>query len=151
MLKGYTSIRSGNSTLTECFKNYQVIREKFNTLWQNLADIDTFMSIRNPTREENEKGAKESEKWCEIFPVFFPEKNLTRKMVEISLVMPKFIRKQPGLLNTILRLEQEGEHLHQIFNTLAVYFIFRDGRRRAARPLGLAGGQFKTTYDAAMQ
>ena len=118
MPKGYTSIRSGNFTLTECFKNYPVIRTKFNRLWQNLADIDTFMSIRNPTREENEKGAKECEKWCEIFPVFFPEKNLTRKMVEISLVMPKFIRKQPGLLNTILRLEQEGEHLHQIFNTL---------------------------------
>ena len=36
-------------------------------------------------------------------------------MVEISFVMPKFIRKQSGLLNTILRLEEEGENLHQIF------------------------------------
>ena len=39
-------------------------------------------------------------------------------MFEVSLVVPIFIRKEPGLLNKVLRLEQEGERLHQIMNTL---------------------------------
>ena len=51
-----------------------------------------------------------------IFPVMFPEICLTRKMVEMSLVMPKFIRDHPGLLNKILRLGQEGEHIHALMN-----------------------------------
>ena len=37
-------------------------------------------------------------------------------MIEMSLVMPKFIREQPSLLNQILHLEQEGECLHAIMN-----------------------------------
>ena len=39
------------------------------------------------------------------------------KMVEWSFVLPRFIRERRGLINLILRLEQEGEHLHQLFNT----------------------------------
>ena len=42
----------------------------------------------------------------------------TRKMAEWSLVFPKFIRERKGLVNLILRLKQEGEHLHQLFNAL---------------------------------
>ena len=34
----------------------------------------------------------------------------------MSLVLPKFIRKEASLVNKILRLEQEGEHLHALFN-----------------------------------
>ena len=44
--------------------------------------------------------------------------NLTRKMVEFSLVLPKFLREKKGLINKILRLEQEGQHLHQILNAI---------------------------------
>ena len=34
----------------------------------------------------------------------------TRKMVECSIVMPRFVREKKGFMNTVLRLEQEGEH-----------------------------------------
>ena len=39
-------------------------------------------------------------------------------MVEMSLVMPRFIRAEPGMVNKILRLEQEGERLHAVMNDL---------------------------------
>ena len=39
-------------------------------------------------------------------------------MVELSLVLPIFIRAKPGFINKILRFEQEGEHLHQLLNVL---------------------------------
>ena len=39
-------------------------------------------------------------------------------MTVYSLVLPKFIREKQGLVNTMFRLEQEGEHIHQILNSL---------------------------------
>ena len=57
--------------------------------------------------------------WCDIFSMKFPGRDLTRKIVEISLVFPKFIREKPlGFINKILSLEQEGERLHNQMNNL---------------------------------
>ena len=84
----------------------------------------------DPTIEENEKMATDCEGFCEKFPVLFPQKNITRKMAELSLVLPKFIRSSPGLLYKILALEQGGEGLHNKFNILGTkslkhyYFTF---------------------------
>ena len=47
---------------------------------------------------------------------------MTIKLVEWSIVMPRFIREKKGFMNTVLRLEQEGEHLHQILNSLETSF-----------------------------
>ena len=81
---------------------------KFELLWTNLSNIDHFFAIENPNDEEIELGAKECEKFTELFPVLFPNKSLTLKMVAMSLVLPRFIREQ-RLVNKMLRLEQEGE------------------------------------------
>ena len=43
-------------------------------------------------------------------------------MVEWSIVMPRFIREKKGFMNTVLRLEHEGEHLHQVLNSLETRF-----------------------------
>ena len=59
---------------------------------------DQHFSIRDPTPEESENCAKECEEWCKVFPVFFPNRNITRKMIEYSLVLPRFIREKKGLL-----------------------------------------------------
>ena len=39
-------------------------------------------------------------------------------MTEYSFVLPKFIREEKDLCNKMMRLEQEGEHLHKEFNSL---------------------------------
>ena len=66
-----------------------------------------------------------------MFPVMFPKRNLTRKMIELSLVFPRFIREQPGLINFILRLEQEGEHIHAPMNKSETKF--RSTKRKCDR------------------
>ena len=92
-------------------------------LWTILSNIDTMMSNRQPSSEENEALAVECEKWCKVFPVLFPTRSLTRKMAELSLVMPKFVREEePGMINKILRLEQEGESIHAKMNRLEAKF-----------------------------
>ena len=84
----------------------------------HTAKVDEYFTIRDPTPEESENCAKECEEWCKVFPVFFPNRNITRKMIEYSLVLPRFIREKKGLMNKILRLEQAGEKLHQEYNTI---------------------------------
>ena len=116
--KAYDSIREGNFTITECFKDDPQLREKLDNLWKNLAKIDTYFSLRNPTPEQVEEGARECEMWCKIFPVYFPTLNLTPKMVALSLVFPTVIRERGSLLNKIFRLEQAGEAMHKELNTL---------------------------------
>ena len=86
-----------------------------------MTTVDTFFAKRDPTDAECESAAQVCEEWCELYPVFFPNRNLTRKMVEWSIVMPKFIREKKGFINTMLRLEQEEQedlHDHQILNSL---------------------------------
>ena len=39
-------------------------------------------------------------------------------MIEYSRVLPRFLREKKNLMNTLLHFEQEGEHLHQIFNSM---------------------------------
>ena len=59
----------------------------------------------------------------ETYPVLFPTRSLTRKMMELSLVFPKFVRHDvPGMINKILRLEQEGESIHAKMNRLETKF-----------------------------
>ena len=79
--------------------------------------MDKYCKKQSPTVTEIEEGAKECENLCEIFPVLFPHKNLTRKQFLLSFILPRQIRQQK-IINKILRLEQEGEHLHQLFNNL---------------------------------
>ena len=60
--------------------------------------------------------------WCKLYPVYFPNRNMTRKMVEWSIVMPRYSREKKVFMKTVLRLEQEGEHLHQVLNSLETRF-----------------------------
>ena len=120
--KSYVSIRNNDYTLTECFEDNPELRTKINKLWENVTTVDTFFAKRDPTDEECEVAAQVCEEWCQLYPVYFPRRNLTRKMVEWSIVMPRFIREKKGFMNTVLRLEQEGEHLHQVLNSLETRF-----------------------------
>ena len=99
-------------------ENYPIVREKVNKLWENIAEVDSFLKLREPTDEQCEQAAITCEEFCKMYPVYFPTKNLTRKMTEWSLVLPRFIREEKDLCNKMMRLEQEGERLHREFNSL---------------------------------
>ena len=86
-------------------------------MWTNLTAIDAFLAKRDPSPDEIEEGAKLYEQHGEIFPQLFKDENLTRKDIDLAVVLPKEIRELK-IANLMLRLEEEGEHLHQVFNSL---------------------------------
>ena len=108
----YKSIREGNYTITKCFNDHPV------DLWTILTNVDTYLALRDPTPQEVKFGSSQCELFCKKFPLHFPEIKLTRKMIELSLVMPKFIRTKPLLVNVMFRLEQEWKHLHKLLNDI---------------------------------
>ena len=112
--KGYKNAIENKFDLLTCFEKFPLIHEKFKKLWTNVANINKFLSLESPSEKEIEEGALECEKVTELFPVEFPDKNISRKLFVLSFVLPKMIREQK-IANKILRLEQEGEHLHQKF------------------------------------
>ena len=112
----YKAIENNDFSIPECFSEQPQLRSNFNELWKILTKYNKYLAIRSPTREQVEEAAKNCEKFCLLFPTFFPNKNLTPKMVELSLVIPTFLRTKPILMNHMFRLEQEGEHLHNTMN-----------------------------------
>ena len=99
-------------------------------VWTSLTAIDQFFAKRDPSPEEIEEGAKLCEQHGDLFPVLFKEENLTRKDIDLAIVLPKQIRELK-IANLMLRLEEEGEHLHQVFNSLEKRF--KNIKNRARR------------------
>ena len=112
----YKAIEKNDFTITECFSEQTKLRDNLNDLWKILSNFNQYLALRSPTKEQVEKAAKECEKFCVLFPQYFPKKSLTPKMFEMSLVLPTFLRTRPILMNHMFRLEQEGEHLHNKMN-----------------------------------
>ena len=81
-----------------------------------LTDVDEIISNRNPSPEDLEFGASQSEKFCAVYPINFPSESITRKMHVLSFVIPRHIRS--GSAYRYLKIEQKGENLHCELNKL---------------------------------
>ena len=81
---------------------FQKLKPSFIKSGQSSPKLTLFFAKRDPSDIEIEEGAKSFESFGEIFPMEFKEENLTRKMVDLILVMPKQIREQK-IVNKMLR------------------------------------------------
>ena len=67
-------INKGDFQITNCFKEHPELKEKFDQLWKVLANVNNYLALRAPTKEEIEFGAQECETCCLLFPVLFHQK-----------------------------------------------------------------------------
>ena len=58
-----------------------------------LADVRKSIVKEYPTDKQNELSAKKCEDVSKMFPLLFPEHNLTRKLHVLGIVAPRQIRK----------------------------------------------------------
>ena len=94
------------TSVQEFFKEKIILKDMCFKLRKNIANIDKYFSISDITLQENKNMATECELFLNIFPVEFPKENLTKKMLEMSLVLPILIRHEPRMLHKMLALEQ---------------------------------------------
>ena len=77
-----------------------------------LSKAHNFFSKPKITEEEKIEIASECKKFTQVFPLFFPEAKITRKMHIFSFTLPEIILKQ-GKRNgcyLFLKVEQGGEN-----------------------------------------
>ena len=86
---------------------------RFLAQWKILTDCDTYFSVKDPTKEDIKKLIVACELFCKQFPKNFPTKNITRKMDCLSLILPLIIKEKGSNLYKYLKMEQEGERIHQ--------------------------------------
>ena len=86
---------------------------------------------KSTSEDEKLDAANECEKFTKLFPLYFPEINITRKMHTLSFVMPKLIRedRSDNFCFKLLQIEQAGEKLHHTWNILiqSRFFAIRNG------------------------
>ena len=83
---------------------------------------------------EKVAAASDCKKFTQLFPIYFPKANITRKMHIFSFVLPHLILadKTKNMCYLFLKVEQAGERLHQIWNSLtrAKYFSVKNSKQR---------------------
>ena len=66
--------------------------EKFSHLWSLLTKVHMFISKETTDEEEKQVAATAAEKFTRLFPVYFPEQNITRKIHTLGFTVPDIIR-----------------------------------------------------------
>ena len=102
------------SVLTDVICEKKELQDKFNEIFKTRGDIQTLMTA-NRFLLENE--IQELQILCcrfgDLFPVFFPEGNLTRKMHELVFTIPIFAKEHKTLGKSS---EEEGESIPAAVN-----------------------------------
>ena len=136
MHKIYANFNKGETVLIDCLK--EVDDENFNKLkilWEIISSNHKYFSSPYTTVEETNKATETTEKFTKKFPIFFPNKSITRKMHLLSFVIPKIIREDTSNHNIcfkFLKVEQAGERFHNVWNTLTrtKFFAVKDKRQK---------------------
>ena len=110
----YKNVKERKFTFLQALRDKPEIYRQHVELWKILARIDEIVSMKNPSTEQLEEGAGLCELICELFPVFFPKENITRKMHVLSFVLPSNLRE--GTVYKFLKIEQKSENLHVDLN-----------------------------------
>ena len=114
--KIYQNFNNGEAILLECFDDKPELKNKHLQIWQVLSKkCHKLIGTSNATNSQLEELAETAEKLTILYPVLFPDQNITRKQHCISLVLPEIIRREKNIYK-YLKMEQEGERIHKRLN-----------------------------------
>ena len=77
--KIYKDVQKEDSLLLETYNDNPDTKETFKTIWNIKTKCINLINKEDISDEENENLAKEMTKFTEVFPILFPQENLTRK------------------------------------------------------------------------
>ena len=104
------------SNLLKFVKDNKKLYNNHKTIFTTLANIQRVISTKNATTEDLDFGAKKCENFGKLFPVLFPNENITRKHHVLIWTLPKYLKK--GTCYRMMKIEQMGdrEYLHCLYN-----------------------------------
>ena len=135
MHKIYKDFHEGKNTLVDGIDFIDKdLFEKYKHLWCLLSRLHFFSPRKKTNDDEKEEAAKYAEDFTSHFPVYFPKNSITRKMHIIGFVIPDLIRRDTSdnICLKYLKLEQAGERVHNIWNTLtrSHFFSVKDSKQK---------------------
>ena len=135
MHKIYKNFYNQESILIDNFKEEnQELFSKLLHLWTLLSNLHFFFAKPVTTSEEKETATKEAKEFTKLFPIYFPEQSITRKIHILGFVIPKFIREDTSdnICHKFLKIEQAGERVHNVWNTLTRrrFFAIKDKKMK---------------------
>ena len=105
--------------MTRCLYNRNPeLALKFWTVWKIQANCWLRLRMPQGDHEHVLETIRVCQEWSKQLPLLFPERNITRKGHVLSIHVPEFLLKYPNLYYMFYKLEQRGEAIHALFNTL---------------------------------
>ena len=113
---GYKSLNDGKELLVECLENNDDLKKNYLSAFKSIAKIHKLFFKEDSNDEEIENLAKECEFFLDNIPKWFPLMDITRKMYDLGMILPIFIRREKQMMFKFLSAEERGESLHRLFN-----------------------------------
>ena len=124
MCKIYKDILDMKFTIIQVFKDNFVIYQKLKCMWYLLSTVHKYFSTPLASKDDKLEVVNSLEKIGKLFPVFFPDQNITRKIHIISSTIPKMILNDNtgNICYLYLKIEQASERLHSQLNNIEIKF-----------------------------
>ena len=85
--------------------------KKITHFWQIVSRNHKFFGTKVTSLEEKSLAAENCRKFTKVFPIYFPDMNITRKMHNLSFFVPLVIEndKTENICYKYLKIEQAGK------------------------------------------
>ena len=111
--------RNETFEIIDCIKDEKVLHEKYSSTLTCLANVSDALKTEGEDFDEDDiQMVKEiCESWGELWPIHFPERNITPIGHILSFVLPKAVEEHKTFWR-FYKVEQKGESIHAMMNDI---------------------------------
>ena len=111
--------RDGSFEVLDCIKDLEELHLKYSTALSCLADVSD--ALRYSGEDFDDEGVQNvkdfCEEWGKIWPVLFPNRNITPKGHILAFVLPKVVEQHRTFFR-FYKVEEKGESIHATMNDI---------------------------------
>ena len=111
--------RDESFEILDCVKDKENIYQKYSAALTCLADVSDALKTKGHDFDDEgvEMVKQMCEEWGQIWPMLFPDRNLTPKGHILSFVFPRIIEEHRTFFR-FYKVEEKGESIHAIMNDI---------------------------------
>ena len=111
--------RNETFEIIDCVKDKKVLHEKYSSTLTCLANVSDALKTEGDDFDEADITmiTEICESWGKLWPIHFPERNITPKGHILSFVLPKAVEEHKSFFR-FYKVEQKGESIHATMNDI---------------------------------